>query len=126
MFAVIAAFAGWQTIEATAQRRDAMRERDRAAENFNLAEARRIEAETERDRAEQNFDAAKTAINGLVFDVVQQLREMAGFRLADLRNILDDGDWINEIHPTETGFRKLADKYLDQLKTILHAMGLPV
>lgn len=40
----------------------------------------------------------------------------------DLRNTLDDGDWINEIHPTETGFRKLAEVYLPQLKALIEAL----
>jgi hypothetical protein len=59
----------------------------------------------------------------IVNDFNAELIDLAGtsprFHHIDLRDTLVDKDWINEIHPSESGFRKLARKYLPQLRDIL-------
>lgn len=51
------------------------------------------------------------------------LRELAsqhaGFHYVNAVGTLERGDWANEIHPTASGFRKLAGKYLQPLEKLL-------
>ncbi|GJG96924.1 hypothetical protein [Cupriavidus pauculus] len=54
--------------------------------------------------------------------------------LADLRNLLQDaaadatgrdGDWVNEIHPTDDGYERLAPEYCAKVTEALQAMAMP-
>jgi tetratricopeptide (TPR) repeat protein len=46
-------------------------------------------AEQEKARAEKNFVAAKQAVNSLIFDIAQGLRNVTGMRVESIRKVLD-------------------------------------
>jgi hypothetical protein len=78
-----------QTKLAEEQRAEAERQTQRAEAQTKLAEQQRTEAEREKKIADGNFTAAKQAVDGLIFDVVQNLRNIGGMRIDTLRKILD-------------------------------------
>ena len=53
------------------------------------AEEQATIAETEKNRAEENFAAAKQAVDGLIFDVAEGLRNVSGMRVETIRKILE-------------------------------------
>lgn len=59
----------------------------------------------------------------LVDDFNQVLAELAAeqprFHHVDLRGTLVDSDWVNEIHPSRWGFRKVADRFIAQLRPLV-------
>ena len=75
---LVAGVAGWQWREAGRQAALAAAERDRA--------------QVEQARAEYNLAAAARAANGLVFDLAQGLRDVAGVPVATIRLILTRAD----------------------------------
>ncbi|MCW5695641.1 MAG: ATP-binding protein [Bauldia sp.] len=97
VFAVIAAIAGWQTIQAYERRAEAVAERERAEQETARAEA-------ERARAEQSLTAAKIALNSVTFDVAVGMRGIAGMQVGTLRSILDGlGDSIESLSAAAPG-----------------------
>jgi tetratricopeptide (TPR) repeat protein len=78
-----------QTKLAEEERAEAQRQTERAEAQTKLAEQQRTEAEREKKIADGNFVAAKQAVDGLIFDVVQNLRNIGGMRIDTLRKILD-------------------------------------
>jgi tetratricopeptide (TPR) repeat protein len=96
ILATIAAFAGWQYLEADEARREAETQRGIAQEQTTLALQRqqdaqheREESEKQRDLAQRNFSIAKQAADDLVFKLAQDLRDVAGVRVESVRTILD-------------------------------------
>ncbi len=49
----------------------------------------RQEAEAQKQIAERNFAAAKTTVDGLIFNIAQGLRDVAGVRVETIRKILE-------------------------------------
>jgi metacaspase-1 len=55
-------------------------------------------------------------------DVLQRIQrdQPADFVHVDLRGVLDiERDWENEIHPTRAGFRKVANRFVQEIRTRL-------
>ena len=69
------------------------------------------------------LDFAKRLIDGFEARVLDKLRtEFAGnFSYVDLRGTLRPEDWFDEMHPTEAGFRIVADRLRGQLVPLLPA-----
>jgi hypothetical protein len=36
------------------------------------------------------------------------------FRVVDTRNFIEENEWLNEIHPTGEGFKKIADRIYNE------------
>ena len=53
------------------------------------AEAARLQAEREAQRADRNFTAAKQTVDGLIFNIAQGLRDVAGMRNETIRKVLE-------------------------------------
>ena len=60
-----------------------------AFDQRTAAEAARLEAEREKQRADRNFTAAKQTVDGLIFNIAQGLRDVAGMRVETIRTVLD-------------------------------------
>ena len=60
-----------------------------AVDQRALAEAQRKEAENQKQIADRNFAAAKATVDGLIFDIAQGLRNVAGMRVETIRTILE-------------------------------------
>ena len=46
--------------------------------------------------------------------------EFAGrLHVVNTQGTLDDNDWLNEIHPTPTGFKKIAEQLYKKIKEVL-------
>lgn len=91
-----AAFAGWQYFEADKARREAETQRgiaqlqtDIAFQQEEEAQRARQGSETQRDLAQRNFEIAKQAADDVVFNLAQDLRNVAGMRVDSVRRILD-------------------------------------
>ncbi len=54
-----------------------------------VAYDQQVEAVKQRETAEKNFDAAKTTVDGLIFNIAQGLRDVAGMRVETIRTILE-------------------------------------
>jgi hypothetical protein len=54
-----------------------------------VAFEQRAAAERETQRADRNFTAAKQTVDGLIFNIAQGLRDVAGMRVDTIRKILD-------------------------------------
>ena len=81
-FLVVAGVAGWQWVEASAQR-------NLAEKQTVIAEGQRAETESQKQVAERNFAAAKTAVDGLIFNIVAGFKDVSGLRVETIRNILE-------------------------------------
>lgn len=103
MFALLAIAAGVaakvaieRTVQADAardaaavQRKEAVAQRKAAVKQRREAETQRRQAEAETRIAERNFEAAKDTVDGLIFDIAQGLRDVAGMRVGTIRKILE-------------------------------------
>jgi hypothetical protein len=58
--------------------------------------------------------------NGLLRGLSREFPDSFGY--IDLRGTLARNDWENEIHPTRSGFEKVADEYLRQLTPLLERL----
>jgi hypothetical protein len=89
------------------QRGVAIQQRHLAEEQRAEAEAARTQAQFEARRADRNFNAAKQAVDGLIFNIAQGLRSVAGMHLGTIRAILDTSrkitDRLNDTAPNDEG-----------------------
>jgi len=76
--------------------RDAVRARDEAKQSAAFAQQEKEwaeqetgRAEHEKERAQENFDAAKKTVDELIFDIVQELKEIVGVRALTVQRILE-------------------------------------
>jgi hypothetical protein len=53
--------------------------------------------------------------NDMLRDLEDSYGEDGFFAHLDLRGTLSEDQWVNEIHPTEKGFRAITEKYMEQL-----------
>ena len=67
-------------------------------------------------------------VDGLAEALLALQKELPAFHVVDTRKTLDradidakgnSGDWLNEIHPNGDGYRKIADKLVEKLHTLL-------
>ena len=51
-----------------------------------------------------------------------------GFYHIDLRDVLQDTttDWANELHPTDFGFHKVAERFADRIDAVLAPMPVGI
>jgi tetratricopeptide (TPR) repeat protein len=70
------------------QRGVAVQQQHLAEEQRAAADAARARAEQETRRADRNFGAAKDTVDGLIFNIAQGLRNVAGMRVDTTRKIL--------------------------------------
>ena len=60
-----------------------------ALDERTLAEAQRKDAETQKQIADRNFDAAKATVDGLIFNIAEGLRDVAGMRVETISAVLE-------------------------------------
>jgi tetratricopeptide (TPR) repeat protein len=89
VFVILSAFAGWKWYDADAQRKDVEAQR-------KLAEAQTKEARLERARAEHSLALATHTADGMIFDIVQKIRNVAGVPTATIEAILDSTRKLQE------------------------------
>ena len=89
-FSVVQLFEANHQRDAAEQQRVIAEQRQSQAEAATAeAKAATAEAQDQKARAEKSFDAAKGAVDKLIFDVADGLRNVAGMRVGTIRTILD-------------------------------------
>lgn len=91
------------------------------------AEAQKHEAQRQSEIAERNFGAAKSAVDGLIFDITQGLRDVEGMRTETGMRILDrvSGvvDRLARSAPDRPELQRTRKVMLDEIGTTLRTQG---
>ena len=119
-----------QRSTAEAAKVEAQTQRDAADVAKTEAQRQRDMAEKARAQADRNFGVAKDAINGLVFNIAQGLRNVSGMRNETVRKILETAqkavDRLTETAPGDPSLQQLRGVALQAFaQTYLAAGDLP-
>jgi tetratricopeptide (TPR) repeat protein len=86
-----------------------------------------IVAWREEQRAERSLHAAKNAVNVIVVDIAEGLRNVEGVRTATIRTILekiqDTVEWLTRFAPDNLSLRQLYVELLDEFATTYNTAG---
>lgn len=86
---IVALIATGLAVFAEINRREAQQQRIAAEAARQEAETQRKEAEAQKRVAERNFASARQTVDGLIFNIAQGLKNVAGMRVETVRRILE-------------------------------------